>query len=100
MIQTKVIFRYWQEEVIAIFPEEIGDPNHSTCNSYMTIGQHGACNPSVIIHNSRPATTEEHRCLENELTIYCGYNLKIVRRHRQSHVQKRKNRLKTFAENN
>jgi len=77
---TKVLFRWWKKSVIAIFIEEPGTINHVTCDSYQHVGQHGACDPSII-NNSRPATEEEYTDLKRELESYPHYyNLRILKR--------------------
>lgn len=80
--ETKVIFRMWKvddsEELIALFPEELGDSNPKTCSSYQHVGQHGAATPDMIVDNSRSATPEEYEDLKNELENNVGYKLEIV----------------------
>ena len=36
-----VIFRYWLEDILALFPYLVGDPDPNTCMSYQHISQHG-----------------------------------------------------------
>ncbi len=79
-MKTKVIFRYFQGEVVALFPEVsaiIGQPWH--CQSYAHIGQHSAAYPAGLIHHSRPAKEAEYRERAAELRNL-GYRLKIVKR--------------------
>lgn len=65
---TKVIFRYWENDVIALFPE---DPSNIVsprcCQSYMHLGQHGGADPFIVIQKSRPATKIEYTTLQLEL---------------------------------
>lgn len=78
--KTKVIFRVFKTgEVIAIFPEELGNSNYWTCNSYMHVGQHGACDPEII-STTRPASPKEYESLKAELENI-GYNLDIKKRY-------------------
>lgn len=94
---TKVIFRKfnnsWMQrdgEIIAIFPEQAGDTSpYATCNSYMHVGQHGACAVDII-QDTLPAKPEEYKDLLAEL-VSIGYDdLKIVRRFSRKDVEARK----------
>ena len=98
--KTKVIFRYWKDSIIAIFPEIPGDPNVYTCSSYQHIGQHGACDPEGIIDDkgSRLATPEEYNDLKIELETQVGYNLQIIKRNRYSHTETRRKEFKRIQE--
>ena len=91
--KTKVIFRYWFDDVIAIFPEIIADDLSYHCQSYEHFGQHGACNPIRVVYNSRPATEKERQPLLQELTKI-GYDLEIVKRLRQEYRETRKAAIK------
>lgn len=93
--KTKVIFRYWRisRDVIAIFPEIIADNLSYHCQSYESIGQHGACNPLRVIENSRPATEKESEPLLQELTKI-GYDLEIVKHLRKEYRDTRKAEIK------
>ena len=86
--RTDVIFRWWKNDVIAIFPEWPTDSNGIFCDSYQHFGQHGSCDPQGIIHNSRLATTAEYADLETELEII-GYNLNIKKRQTPKHRKTR-----------
>jgi len=88
--KTKVIFRHWRGNVIAIFPEDPGNNDPYTCSSYEHVGQHGACDPQGIIGDSKLATPEEYKDLKNELENQVGYNLQIIKKHTQSHLNTRK----------
>ncbi|MFA5307589.1 MAG: hypothetical protein WC365_09130 [Candidatus Babeliales bacterium] len=72
-----VVFRMWKGEVIALFP--FMDENEGLVNSYMHIGQHGAADYHGIVKASKPATPDEYKDLQEELTSI-GYNLKIYKR--------------------
>lgn|SRR4030067_2508294 len=80
-MKTQVIFRYWRNDVIALFPYEIADMK-GNCLSYQHIGQHGAANYSAIVYESRPATPTEYAAIQSELEKL-GYNLEII--HRRNH---------------
>jgi hypothetical protein len=79
-IQTKVLFRKWKKDgtVIALFPEEIADSSGYYCNSYEHVGQHGGCEPDLVIKKTTPATKKEYQELYQELTAI-GYNLKVMK---------------------
>ena len=77
---TEVVFRMFNNEVLALFPYEIY--NHTgLVNSYMHVGQHSGANYEHCIQSSfsRPATEEEYKDLKKELESL-GYNLKVVKR--------------------
>lgn len=77
--KTKVIFRKWKDgQIIAIFPEELGDYSPYTCSSYMSIGQHSACDP-LIIQTTKSAKKNEYQDLFDELTKI-GYDLQVIKR--------------------
>lgn len=65
---VKVIFRKWPKseggDVIAIMPELVEGPNRYT--SYQHIGQHGACDRSIM-WRTKPAKPEEYEVLKREL---------------------------------
>ena len=91
---TKVIFRYWKDSVIAIFPEIPGDSNPYNCLSYQHIGQHGTCDPSYIIRNSKPATGQQHHDLKAELESM-EYDLKVISRQSSNAIDVRKKALES-----
>ena len=73
---TKVVFRKFRDgQIIALFPElkERG----GMVESYMHHGQHAAADP-LIVHDTKPATTDEYRPLAEELAAI-GYCLDIRR---------------------
>lgn len=78
---VRVIFRMFQGEVIALFPDLPGDTNPAHCTCFVHIGQHSAANITHVINHSRPCTYDERRPLLNELTS-APYNYKLVERTR------------------
>ena len=72
-----VIFRYWLDDILALFPYLVGDPDPSTCMSYQHVGQHGAAAFNAMLDDSRPATPEEYADLQTELESM-EYELAIV----------------------
>ncbi len=95
--QEKVIFRQWIIgcEIIALFPEIATDTIGYNCQSYMRVGQHGAASPHSILHDTKPAILEDGavKNLIKELTDL-GYDLKIIKRFRQSHQKIRRDMYK------
>src|SRR5690349_13435158 len=84
MESTKVIFRMWyvdgKYELIALFPEIPSDvTSWYNCLSYQHVGQHGGCDPFMIMNNSRPAKMIEYYDLMQELESI-GYILDIKQR--------------------
>jgi hypothetical protein len=97
-METKVVFRLLENQVIAIFPEELGTNDPNTCMSYMHLGQHGACIPDTIVKNSKnpykAKRTKEVVELKQELKGL-GYKLKEIRNYCQydHYYQVRRNKL-------
>jgi hypothetical protein len=79
--KTKVIFRNFGGETIALFPEELGSNDANTCLSYMHMGQHSAADLLCVICDSKPASKANQRELMRELQSI-GYDLVIPKRHR------------------
>lgn len=83
--KTDVIFRRWTSPstinkcIFALFPYVINDIEGNIM-SYEHIGQHGGANYYHCMKRSVPATEEEYKDAYDELTNYCGYNLRIVKR--------------------
>lgn len=76
---TSVVFRVFDGEVIALFPELdnlAGAANPGLCMSYMHVGQHGEADYKGVMHRSRRAREEEYRPLLNELKSI-GYILNV-----------------------
>jgi hypothetical protein len=79
-MKTKVIFRMFRGECIAIFPELPGDCNpRVTCLCYAHNGQHGAACVNLTGHYTRPAKLAEYTPLMDELTGL-GYDLRVGHR--------------------
>lgn len=91
--KTKVLFRMFQGEVLALFPAEastVGKPQF--CSSYAHLGQHSAADPQGVIAGSRPATPAEYASLKAELERI-GYNLDVKRRTSRADYLARKEQL-------
>ena len=74
---TKVIFRKFKDgDVIAIFPKIKESDRYLM--SYMHVGQHGACSPTIA-NITKLATKKEYSALQKELKGI-GYNLNIVKK--------------------
>ncbi len=89
---TRVIFRMFKGEVIAIFPELPGTMDVYTCSSYMHIGQHGACDPYGVIGVSKPAKEKEYVGLYQEL-LSIGYRLLVVAKNRYQYLEARRKNI-------
>jgi len=97
--KTKVIFRTFKdgsENVIALFPDELGDSSLGTCLSYMHIGQHGSASSIDITDTTRPSTKDELKPLYAELESL-GYNLTIKKKFMYSHFVTRRNKLNAIG---
>ena len=79
--KDKVIFRMFDGEVIALFPEQ--DEGRGMVNSYEHIGQHGGADYNGVVSKSRKATPYEYADLKKELTSI-GYNLDIKEKYIRS----------------
>ena len=65
-----VIFRRWKYydgDVIALFPELPADVHGMQCMSFEHVGQHGSADYHEVMHNTEPATPEEYGGLRAEL---------------------------------
>jgi hypothetical protein len=98
--KTVTIIRKWGDDYIAIFPHELGIHTPYTCQSYMTIGQHGSCDPQGIIEQSEPTNTPErqtakYRDFVAELESI-GYNLDIRQRIPYNSLDIRRKKLAEF----
>jgi hypothetical protein len=91
--REKVVFRYWQGDIIALFPELASDPNPYFCESYQHVGQHASADPFLLIRASRPATLTEYRPLLRELQSR-GYRLDIRRRMSSDAIEIRRGQLR------
>ena len=85
---TKVIFRMFNNEPIALFPEELGTIDPYTCSSYAHIGQHSSATLDLIIDRSRPATESEYADLKAELEAI-GYELAVCKKTSQAMLRTR-----------
>jgi hypothetical protein len=91
-MKTKVVFRFWRGEVIALFPEVPSDVNGYYCESYQHVGQHSGADYNGIIRESRPATPAEYADLHAELTRI-GYDLEVVQRASRLAFKRRREEL-------
>ena len=78
---TKVIFRKFVKDgqIIALFPEIIGNSRYECC-SYMHIGQHCSANYALVVFNTKPAKKEEYAPLLEELKQIGYDDLKVYKR--------------------
>lgn len=96
---TPIIFRKFKEgDIIAIFPTMPGTMDQYTCNSYQHIGQHGTCEPSYLIQNTKLAKPEGYEKLFQEL-INIGYDdLKVYKRYQYKFLEEVKSELKRLEQ--
>ena len=100
---TKVIFRKWNKTVdknqgiIAIFPEELGTMSPYTCSSWEWVGEHGACDPAMIIKSSKPATESEYKEVKNYLEDHFGYKLEVIQRMRYNTIEIRQQKIREIG---
>ena len=70
---TKVVFKKFEDgEVIALFPQEAGDLDPRTMQSYMHVGQHSAAHEDFA-QEIELASPEEYADLQAEL-VRIGYD--------------------------
>lgn len=82
----KVVYRYWQKEVIAILPG--ASVNFGNVCIYAHVGQHSEAD-SFITRAGRLATPEEYAALHRELTgIYDDCQLVIKKRVQHADLRK------------
>jgi len=80
---TVVIFRKWKGkdgDVLALFPEIVGDVNGLYCSSYEHVGQHSHADFDLCVSRTRLATPAEYADLKDELTFSIGYDLEVRKR--------------------
>lgn len=100
---TKVIFRKWNKSVdknqgiIAIFPEDPATMSSYNCNSWEWVGEHGACDPGLVIKVSKPATEIEYQEVKDYLENYYGYNLDVIQRLRYNAIEIRQQKIQEIG---
>jgi hypothetical protein len=86
-MKTKVIFKIFEGEVIALFPELAGDTNpYRTCLSFQHIGEHSCAD--VSLSSLKPAKPSEYQRLFWEL-VGRGYELRVVKKFSRKMLQAR-----------
>lgn len=76
-MKTKVSFKMFKNEVIAIFPNEFYNERlygNSQLMSYMRVGQHSACSKDLL--KCRNAKSVQYEALKKELESL-GYDLTV-----------------------
>lgn len=91
---TKVIFRKLDGEIIALFPELVGDYSPYTCTCYAHIGQHSIAIAEPL---GIPATPAEYADLLAELESIGYDDLKVIRRFNSAHLKARREVLKELS---
>ena len=78
---TRVVFRrYFDEQIIALFPDVPWSERLGEVASYMHIGQHGAADYRHVVATTKPATKKESAGLLNELRQVGYNNIRVIRR--------------------
>lgn len=74
---TTVVFRRWGKDIIAIFPEIPATLNPDECDSYMLVGEHGACDPIHVLKQTTGIFlgSDELKPIRHVLENYYGYRL-------------------------
>jgi len=78
METTKVVFKMIDDEVLAIFPNQLYNEQlygKAMLDSYMHHGQHSACHVDML-DDLQDASEEQYKDLKNELETI-GYNLDL-----------------------
>ena len=75
-----VVFRWFEKEVLALFPACPSDYKGVLCDSYTIRDGHGGCNYALITQRSRPATLEEYGETRKVLEEHYEYRLRVLRR--------------------
>lgn len=75
---TRVVFRRYPDgQIVALFPDVPflpGDAGSACVSSYTHVGQHAGADYTVVMRQSRPATSDESAELQAELELI-GYRL-------------------------
>ena len=91
-MKNKVMFRKFKDgDVIALFPEMLGNYHPYTCGSYRHFGHRGSTSVNII-QCTKPAKQEEYAGLKKELELI-GYELEIVKRLTAKSTQVRKSQV-------
>lgn len=107
--KTRVIFRRWPKKegggVLAIFPRDPATNDPHMCSSYEHHGQHGACDPNLVVRITKPVklTDEDVQDLKRELENYgppeAHYNLDIKLRCTQADMAIRRREITEWINN-
>lgn len=99
---TPVIFRKWYRkedgagegnDIIALFPTELGTNDPYTCFSYEHIGQHGSAEPIGIIQRTKAAKPAEYADLLAELKGVGYDDLKVYAKYQYDFLRERERKL-------
>ena len=104
---TTVIFRRWKPEyadgIIAIFPEIPSSIDGYHCSSYEQIGQHGGCDPILVVSKTKPTKNEQNSPdylnLKKELEDI-GYVLDVKQRFTRKMFEKCRQTAKEWSQEN
>ncbi len=95
---TKVVFRRYNGDILALFPEIPTDNQGLYCLSYMHRDGHAAADYDGCISYTKPATPEEYKDLFDEL-VQIGYEPQPIKRASYKiHDQRHKNTKEAYNE--
>ena len=89
---VKVVFRKFEGEIVAFFPEESATLDPKFCCCYSHTGQHSTAEYYHVLTSSIAATDAEAVDLKSELESI-GYNLELFRGSPASAYQKRQKQI-------
>ena len=96
--KTVMIIRKWADgEYIAIMPYELGTYSPYTCMSYMHIGQHGSCDPMIVM-NTKHTNNDDSQAYRDFIAELesIGYNLDIRKHIPSDSLENRRKQLKSI----
>jgi hypothetical protein len=78
--KTKVLFvKDEYNDVVAVFPYDLGTNNSETMSCYAHIGQHSSCHSDWVVSSHKNVAPNEYSDLKEELESI-GYELEILTR--------------------
>lgn len=93
--ELTVCFRKEGNDILAVFPYEVGTSHPETMTCYAHVGQHSSASQAYVLYCTKPAKPEEYESLKAELdTRYApDYHLRVLQRYPVGAYEKRKKAL-------
>lgn len=88
---VKVVFRMFDGQVVALFPELPANNTDNLCQSYTLAGGFGAEEPESFIENSEPAHPRDYTLVKGVLK-QLGYTAEVLSEITEEHHEERKRR--------